>query len=221
MGTGNAIRVLVLLALGAAALPAVASAKPGVTTSVWTVHSSGATVSASVNLLTVNDARSIDNRITAFIGSTGRLTLTAPEGLGDPDGSGHNCSLDNAKAGESTAQQVSCAPGYIGAIVGDLAGGNDTFNADPALGVSVGAVIDGQRRALAGGPGRDRIVGGAAADLLAGGAGPDSLRGAGGTDLLLGGAGPDKLLGGTGRDKCKGNAGSDTGKGCELSRSIP
>src|SRR6185369_12864189 len=102
---------LVLLALGAAALPAVASAKPGVTTSVWTVHSSGATVSASVNLLTVNDARSIDNRITAFIGSTGRLTLTAPEGLGDPDGSGHNCSLDNAKAGESTAQQVSCAPG--------------------------------------------------------------------------------------------------------------
>jgi len=221
MGTGKAIRVLILLALGAAALPAAASAEAGVTTSVWTVHGSGAAASAPVNLLTVNDARSIDNRITAYVGASGRLTLTAPEGLGDPDGSGHNCSLDNAKAGESTAQQVSCAPDYIGAIVGDLGGGNDTFNADPALGVSVGAVIDGQRRALAGGPGHDRIVGGAAADLLAGGAGPDSLSGAGGTDLLLGGAGQDKLFGGTGRDKCKGNGGSDTGRACEISRSIP
>ena len=221
MGTGKALRLLVLLALAAAALPAAASAKAGVITSVWTVHGSGAAASASVNLLTVNDARSIDNRITAFIGSTGRLTLTAPEGLGDPDGSGHNCTLDNAKAGETTAQQVSCTGGYIGAIVGDLGGGNDTFNADSALSVSVGAVIDGQRRALAGGPERDRIVGGAAPDLLAGGAGPDSLSGAGGRDLLLGGAGADKLFGGSGRDKCKGNAGSDVGKACELSRSIP
>jgi Ca2+-binding RTX toxin-like protein len=221
MGTGKALRLLVLLALGAAALPAAASAKPGVATSVWTMHGSGATASSSVNLLTVNDGRGIDNRITAFIGTGGRLTLGAPEGLGDPDGSGSNCRLDNAKPGDSTAQQVSCAPGYIGAIVGDLGGGNDTFNADSGLGVPVGAVIDGQRRALAGGPDRDRIVGGAAGDLLAGGAGPDSLSGAGGTDLLLGGAGHDKLYGGAGRDKCKGNAGSDIGKACEISRSIP
>jgi Ca2+-binding RTX toxin-like protein len=221
MGTGKAFRLFILLALGVVALPAAASARPGAATSVWTVHGSGATASASVNLLTVNDGRSIDNRITAYIGSGGRLTLTAPEGLGDPDGSGSNCRLDNAKPGESTAQQVSCAAGYIGAIVGDLGGGTDTFNADSALGVPVGAVIDGKRRALAGGPGRDRIVGGAAGDLLAGGAGPDSLSGAGGTDLLLGGAGHDKLYGGTGRDKCKGNAGSDVGKACEITRSIP
>jgi Ca2+-binding RTX toxin-like protein len=221
MGTGKTLRLFVLLALAAAALPTAASAKPGVAASVWTVHAGGATTSSSVNLLTVNDGRGIDNRITAFIGASGRLTLTAPEGLGDPDGSGPNCRLDNAKPGETTAQQVSCASGYIGAIVGDLGLGNDTFNADSALPVSVGAVIDGQRRALAGGPGRDRILGGAAADLLAGGAGPDALSGAGGPDLLLGGAGRDKLFGGTGRDKCKGNAGSDTGKACEISRSIP
>ena len=71
-----------------------------------------------MNVLTVNDYRGIDNRISVFTGPTGRLVLTAPEGLGDPDGSGSACALDNAKPGESTAQQVSCAPGYIGAIVG-------------------------------------------------------------------------------------------------------
>ena len=86
--------------------------------------------------MTVNDYRGIDNRISVFTPPTGRLALTAPEGLGDPDGSGSACSLDNAKPGESTAQEVSCVPGYIGAIVGDLGGGNDTFDADPSLPVT-------------------------------------------------------------------------------------
>jgi Ca2+-binding RTX toxin-like protein len=221
MGTGKPFGTFLLLALAALAAPAPAFAQPGVAASVWTGHGDGATASSSVNLLTLNDQRGIDNRISAFIGPTGRLTLTAPEGLGDPDGSGSNCKLDNAKPGETSATQVSCTAGYIGAIVGDLGGGNDTFAADPSLGVQVGAVIDGQRRALAGGLGRDRLVGGAAADLLAGGAGPDSVIGAGGPDLLLGGAGPDKLVGGGGKDKCKGNAGTDRGSGCEISRSIP
>ena len=123
---------LCALAAAMAAAPAAASAQPGVTDAVWTVHGHGASASASINVLTLNDQRRIDNRITAFIGSDGRLVLSAPEGLGDPDGSGANCKLDNAKAGETSATEVSCVAGYIGAIVGDLGGGSDTFDADPA-----------------------------------------------------------------------------------------
>ena len=199
-----------------------------------------AMTSASLNVLTLNDLRGIDNRISVFTGPTGRLTLTAPEGLGDPDGGGSACALDNAKPGESTAQQVSCASGYIGAIVGDLGRGGDTFDADPGLPVMIGALIDGQPRPLEGGPGRDRLVGGAMADLLEGDGGADSTgrRGRSGphdrrarrrqperrrraADWLVGGGGPDKLSGGGGKDLCRGGGGSDTAKSCETSRGIP
>jgi hypothetical protein len=220
MGTGKKIGVLMLLGIALAA-PAAASAEPGLSTSVRTVHGDGATASAAVNVLTVSDQRRIDNRISAFTGTGGRLTLTAPEGLADPDGSGSNCKLDNAKSGESTAQEVSCAPGYIGAIVGDLGGGADSFDTEGALTVMIGAVTDGVRRPLAGGSGRDRLVGGAVGDLLDGGPGSDWVFGGPGPDLLIGGAGPDKLLGKTGRDFCRGSDGRDIGKSCEISKSIP
>ena len=237
--TGQMLGALVLLATVAAIAPTGALARPGVTTSAWTIHGRGATASASITVMTVNDYRGIDNRISIFTGPSGRLTLTAPEGLGDPDGGGTACSLDNAKPAQSTAQQVSCAQGYIGAIVGDLSRGADTFNADPSLGLMLGAVIDGQRRPLSGGPGRDRLVGGAFGDLLDGGGGPDSIAGGGGPDQLVGGpgadnlsggaaddalfggGGPDKLSGGGGRDLCRGAGGIDAAKGCEIARSIP
>jgi hypothetical protein len=238
-GRGTALGALAALAICAAAVPAAASARPGLADAVWTVHGHGAGASASVNVLTLSDQRQIDNRISAYIAAGGRLVLTAPEGLGDPDGSGSNCGLDNAKAGETTAPEVSCAPGYIGAIVGDLGGGSDTFDADPGMTVMLGAVIDGERRPLSGGPGRDRLVGGALADVLDGGDGPDSivggdgddlllggpgtdnLGGGAGNDMLLGGSGPDKLIGGSGRDTCRGAGGTDTAKGCEVARGIP
>jgi len=238
--TPKKLAVLGILAIAAAIAPsAAAAAQPGVTTSVWTVHGSRASASSAVNVLTLSDQRRIDNRISAYIGPTGRLVLTAPEGLGDPDGSGPNCSLDNAKPSESSAQEVSCAPGYIGAIAGDLAGGGDIFDADPGLTVYVGAVIDGTRRPLAGGTGRDRLVGGAAPDLLDGGGGGDSIVGGGGEDFLIGGPGPDnlsggggsdvliglggsdRLSGGPGKDFCRGGGGLDSGKSCDVSRGIP
>jgi hypothetical protein len=227
------------LAAVAAIAPATASARPGVTASVSTIHGRGATTAASMNVLTLNDYRGIDNRISLFTGPTGRLVLTAPEGLGDPDTSGSACALDNAKSGESTAQEVSCAPGYIGAIVGDLGRGGDTVDADPLLPVMIGAVIDGQVRPLEGGPGRDRLIGGALADLLEGDGGSDSMAGGGGQDhlsggpgadnlsggaahdWLSGGGGPDKLSGGGGRDVCRGAGGLDTQKNCETARGIP
>ncbi|HEY8201540.1 MAG TPA: hypothetical protein VII47_09325 [Actinomycetota bacterium] len=214
------ICILGSLALSAA-VSATASARAGVVTAVRTVHARGAGAAASMNVLTLNDQLGIDNRISAYTGPTGRLVLTAPEGLGDPDGAGLHCSLDNARPGESSATQVSCAAGYIGAVVGDLGGGNDLFDADPDLLVPVGGVIDGQRRPLSGGPGRDRLVGGAAADLLGGGGGPDSLVGGAGADLLIGGPGADKLTGGRGRDFCRGAGGRDTAKACEIVRGVP
>jgi hypothetical protein len=236
----RATMALAALAALAAVSPAAASARPGVAVSVWTVHGHGATASASVNVLTLNDFRRVDNRISAFIGPSGRLTLTAPEGLGDPDGSGMACALDNAKPGESTAQEVSCAPGYIGAIVGDLGSGGDTFAADPSFPVMIGAQIDGEARALEGGPGRDRLVGGTTADLIEGDGGSDSVAGGGGQDHLLGGpsadnlsggaaadwlsgnGGPDKLGGGGGKDLCHGAGGFDAAaKSCETARGIP
>jgi Ca2+-binding RTX toxin-like protein len=192
-----------------------------------------------MNVLTLNDFRAVDNRISVFTGSGGRLTITAPEGLGDPDGGGAACTLDNAKSGETTAPEVSCAPGYIGAIVGDLGRGSDTFDADPSLPAMIGALIDGQARPLAGGPGRDRLVGGAMADLLIGGGGADSMAAGGGQDQLIGGSGadnfsggaagdwlsggggPDKLSGGAGKDLCKGGGGFDAAKSCETARGIP
>ena len=234
------LAALGVLAIGAAIAPsAAAAAGPGVTPSVWTVHGSRASASSTVNVLTISDQRRIDNRISAYIGPTGRLVLTAPEGLGDPDGSGPNCGLDNAKPSESSAPEVSCAPGYIGAIAGDLSRGSDTFDADPGLTLYVGAVIDGTRRPLAGGPGRDRLVGGAAPDLIDGGGGPDSIVGGGGEDFLIGGpgadnlsgggasdvliglGGPDRLNGGVGKDLCRGGGGLDSGKSCDVTRGIP
>jgi hypothetical protein len=221
MRTGETFGIVALVAFCISAAPRAASAEPGVADAVWTVHGQRAGAAASLNVLTLNDQRRIDNRISAYVGSGERLVLTAPEGLGDPDGSGANCGLDNAKPGETSAPEVSCAAGYIGAIVGDLSGGSDTFDADPGLTAMVGAVIDGQFRPLSGGPGRDRLVGGGLADLLEGGGGPDSLGGSGGDDTLLGGAGPDRLNGAWGRDLCRGAGGIDTARGCEQVRSIP
>lgn len=238
-GRLNLVLALALLAVASAAGPAAASPRPGLTDAVWTVHGHGASAAVSINVLTLNDQRRIDNRISAYMSSSGRLVLTAPEGLGDPDGDGPSCGLDNAKAGETSATEASCAAGYIGAIVGDLSGGSDTFDADPGLTAMVGDVINGQARPLAGGPGRDRLVGGSLSDLLDGGGGADSIAGGGGMDLLfggpgadnlsggggndslLGGGGPDKLNAGSGKDVCRGAGGTDTAKSCETARGIP
>jgi RTX calcium-binding nonapeptide repeat (4 copies) len=237
LGTAKASGPLVLLAICVAVVPASAAARPGLTASVSTVPGHGASAASSASVLTLNDQRHIDNRITAHADPTGRLVLTAPEGLGDPDGSGPNCRLDNAKSGEQSATQVSCDAGYIGAIVGDLATGSDSFDADPFLTVMVGAVIDGEQRPLSGGAGRDRLVGGAGQDLLDGGGGPDSLIGGGaddvitggpdadnlsgglGNDSLFGGAAGDRINGGGGKDLCRGQAGADSAKGCETGHS--
>lgn len=209
-------------------------------TSIERAKGHGARAAAPVNILTIGDLRGIDNRITVFVAPSGRLTLIAPEGLADPDGeAGMNCTLDNPLPGTAMATQISCAPGFVQVIVGELGGGNDTFSAAPELTIPIGAVVGGQRRALSGGIGTDRIVSGAVADLLDGGAGPDSLIGNQGEDLLsggtakdrlsggpagdslFGGGGADRLGGGAARDLCNGGTGRDSGKACEIEQGLP
>jgi len=172
------------------------------------------------------------NRVAAYVGAGGRLTLTSPEGIKVPPTPAGECTQD-------TATQISCDPGYVQAVVGDLGAGPDTFVAAPDLPVLIGAVIDGARRPLSGGPGRDRIVGGAGADLIDGSPGRDRLIGGGGDDLLLGrrgddrlrggpgddalrgGGGSDRLDGGPGSDLCSGGPGRDFAVECEALRSVP
>jgi Ca2+-binding RTX toxin-like protein len=228
-----------ILAVIAAMVPSAAAADQSVTTSVRTVHARSASAAAPGNLLTISDDTGIENRISARTDSTGRLVLTAPEGLRDPDGPGPDCMLDNAKAGDETSTQVGCAAGYISAIVGTLGRGNDVFDADPGLTVMVGTEANGLQRPLSGGPGRDRLVGGAASDLLDGGGGPDSMAGGAGDDFVIGGpaadtvggglgadslfglGGPDRLNGGPDQDLCRGGGDVDVARLCELARGIP
>ena len=222
-----------------AMLPSAAAADHAVTTSVRALHGHGASAAAPGNLLTISDDTGVENRISAFADATGRLVLTAPEGLHDPDGGGSNCALDNAQTGEETATQVSCAAGYIAAIVGALGRGNDVFDADPSLAVMLGTEANGISRPLSGGPGRDRLVGGASSDLLDGAGGPDSMVGGAGNDFEFGGpgadtlggglgadslfglGGPDRINGGPDQDLCRGGGDLDVGRLCELSRGIP
>jgi Ca2+-binding RTX toxin-like protein len=191
-----------------------------------------ARAAAIANVLTLN-APDVNNRITAYTAPSGRLILSSPEGFNNPP------PTPSGQCTQDSATQVSCDPGYIGAIVGDLGGGEDSFDGRGLIDVHVGDVAAGQRRPLRGGAGRDRIAGGGGPDLLDGAGGGDSLIGAGGEDLLGGGADRDHLAGGTagdalfgggGRDRlnggpakdgCNGGGGRDSGKGCEFRRSIP
>jgi Ca2+-binding RTX toxin-like protein len=242
-GTGKILGALAPSLLLAAALAPGSEADRGaaaLSTSLERAEGRGARAAVPVNLLTINDLRGVDNRITVWVAPSGRLTLVAPEGLADPDGpNGANCTLDNAPSGATMSTQISCAPSFVQVIVGELGGGNDTFSVAPDLTLPIGAVIDGSRRPLSGGIGDDRIVSGTAGDLLDGGVGLDTLLGGRGEDLLGGGGGrdklaggsasdglfgggsPDKLAGGGGRDLCNGGNGKDKGKACEIFQSVP
>jgi Ca2+-binding RTX toxin-like protein len=222
---------LLAIALLAALAAAPASANIVTSTSLSRAQPEGASASAAITVFTI-DGTPFPTRIDAFIGDSGRLTLVSPEGITAPSSPSGICTQDSTT-------QVSCNPGAIGAIAGDLEGGSDTFTADPALTVAVGMEAAGVDNPLIGGGGRDRIIGGAASDLIHGGPNADSIEGNGATDVLrgeagrddlsggaspdalFGGAGPDKLNGGGGRDLCSGGGGVDAGKSCNVRKGIP
>ena len=225
------------LTLPAVALLAALAAAPASATNMVTSSSlsraqpEGASASAAITVFTV-DGTPFPTRIDVFIGDSGRLTLVSPEGITAPTSPTGICTQD-------TPTQVSCNPGVIGAIAGDLEGGSDTFTADPTLTVAIGMEAAGVDNPLLGSGGRDRIIGGAASDLIHGGPNADSIEGNGGTDVLrgeagrddlsggaapdalFGGAGPDKLNGGAGRDLCSGGGGVDAAKSCTVRKNIP
>jgi hypothetical protein len=196
------------------------------------VSSGGAGTAQTANVLTLSSSE-INNRINAFTAPSGRLTLTSPEGFNNPPPS------PSGECVQDSPTQVSCNPGFIGVILGDLGGGDDSFDGTGLIDVRTGDFAGGVRRPLSGGAGNDRIIGSGAPDLLDGGVGADALIGGGGEDLLggatgrdrlNGGAAPDVLYGGRGRDKlnggrakdgCSGGGGRDSGKGCEFRKSIP
>lgn len=216
--------------IGLSAGPAAAEPRPGSRTAVESPFGA-ARAAGPLRIFTITGT-SLAARINVFTGPSGRLTVVSPEGITEPDGAAPECTQDGPT-------QVSCLPGFIGAIAGDLKDGPDTFTAAPTLTVSIGVVLAGADRPLSGGAGRDTLTGGDAGDLIEGGAGPDSLLGNGlsdvlrggpsrdriaggmGTDALYGGGGPDRLDGGPARDLCNGGGGADVGISCLTSKKIP
>jgi Ca2+-binding RTX toxin-like protein len=228
---------LALLAACAVAALAVTPAAAGVesvplSSSLQSVRPAGfAGASASTNIFVLNGTPTA-NTINVFVDAASRLVVTSPEGIVAPAGEASQCVQDSPT-------QVSCAPGYIGAIAGDLGSGSDTFTAQWTLQALIGISLVTEERPLAGGPGNDRIVGGLGGDLVTGGPGQDTLLGFGGGDLirgesgrdtlsgggssdnLMGGSGDDKLQGGASRDLCNGGGGVDTAKSCNVTRKVP
>lgn len=237
-GTGR--NLLAALLVGACAAASAAQAggaepgpPPGASTSSLQVArpAKGASAATETTIFMVSGTAA-SNNLTAFNDGTARLVITSPEGIVEPDGSAPDCVQDSPT-------QVSCRPGFIGAISGDLGDGTDTFTANASLSTLIGISLVVEQRPLSGGPGRDRIVGGAGGDLISGGGGPDALLGFGGSDLLrgesgkdnlsgggspdvlMGGSGPDHLDGGAAKDLCNGGGAIDTAKSCNATKKVP
>lgn len=232
-GTGKALAAALLAIAITAHAPgsAVASPSAATSTSLHSAHPRGASPAATVNYFTITGTE-FPARINAYTDPTGRLTLVSPEGITAPSSPAGVCTQDSPT-------QLSCAPGAVNAIRGDLGGGADSFTTDPAMAIAIGVALPGPDSPLLGGGGRDRLFGAAAGDLIEGGPGGDSidgggsddiLRGGAGGDRLNGGAGPDALYGGGGGDKINGGAGAnlcvgglgiDVARSCLQSQGIP
>jgi hypothetical protein len=228
----KALRGAILaLVVGALAAPT-ASAGGGVSFGLDPPPGGEARAAALANVLTLSST-DVNNRIAAFTAPSGRLTLSSPEGFNNPPPS------PSGECVQDSPTQVSCNPGYITVILGDLGGGDDSFDGAGLIDVRTGDFAGGVRRPLSGGTGNDRIIGSGGpdvldgaggADALIGGGGEDILTGAAGRDRLSGGAAPDALYGGGGRDKlnggrakdgCSGGGGRDSAKSCEFLKSVP
>lgn len=211
---------------------AAASGPASLSSSLQRAQPTGGASAASDTTIFVLQGTALANNVSVFADSTGRLVITSPEGIIEPDGPAPECVQDSPT-------QVSCIAGYIGAIAGDLSGGSDSFSASSTLPTLIGISLVSEERPLIGGGGRDRIVGGLGGDLITGGGGQDALLGFGGGDLirgdrgsdslsgggssdnLMGGAGRDKLDGGAARDLCNGGGGIDTARSCNRTKKIP
>lgn len=222
----------VCVACGASAVSSADSGSAAVGTSLAKARDAGGARAAAATTIFVLAGTPAANTLSASADAAGRLVITSPDGIQEPDGPAPECVQDSPT-------QVSCDPGYVAAIAGDLGGGKDTFTAQPSLATLIGVSLVSEERPLSGGPGGDRISGGAGGDLINGGGGADTLLGLGGGDLmrgqagrdslsggaasdvLLGGGGPDRMQGGAARDFCNGGGGTDTARSCNTTRKVP
>ena len=233
---GKGIRVGLVATCAAAVLASATAAggadRAALTTSLESVQPAGLAGASADTTIFRLDGTWVANNISVFTDAGGRFVVTSPEGVIEPDGTAPECVQD-------TPTQVSCVPNYIGAIRGDLGGGDDTFTAQATLPTLIGISLASEERPLSGGTGRDRIIGGLGGDLITGGSGADALLGFGGgdlvkgdsgrdslsgggsTDSLIGGSGEDRLHGGAARDLCNGGGGVDTAKSCNVTRKVP
>ncbi len=234
MGLRRARRVALLAACAVAAFGSAGAGadRSMLTSSLQSARPAGLAAASAETTIFVLQGTSAANNISVFADAGGRLVLTSPEGILEPDGPAPECIQDSPT-------QVSCQPQYIGAIAGDLGGGDDNLSAQTTLPILIGISLVSQERAMMGGTGNDRIVGGLGGDLVTGGpghdallgfgggdlvrgeGGRDSLSGGGSSDVLMGGSGRDKLQGGAARDLCNGGGGHDTAKSCNVTRKVP
>ncbi|MSO40468.1 MAG: hypothetical protein EXQ70_00950 [Solirubrobacterales bacterium] len=213
-----ATALLVLLAAGTS--NAVGPDGPAATLSLRALGGEGRAAGTSAGYaLIVNGNPGVANRVKAWSDSTGRLYVSDSAGGIDPPTLG--AGVPDPECQDEGEAAISCSPGHIGTIYGDLGDLGDRFTAAAGLATPVGVVISGAPRFLDGGRGTDRLLGGGSGDQLRGGPGADTVKGAGGDDTLLGGAGPDLLQGGTGDDFCNGGSRRDRAKGCETRRRLP
>jgi hypothetical protein len=220
----------------AAAGPVSGSAPAGIETSLQVAKLGGVGPSASASggstVLTLNGTAVSSRTSVTIDAATGELVVREATQARSP---GTPCT----PAEGTVTTEFRCPPGSIGAIVGDLDLGNDSFLVARNVPVFIGAIVGGTLSPMSGGRGRDIISGGGAGDALSGSIGRDRLIGKGGQDLLNGGAGGDRLLGGRaadllrggpgrdrhnggpGRDLCAGGGGVDRQRSCFRTRGIP
>jgi len=236
--TRASLRGVIVLALCVAggvatAGPAVGAATPD--SNAWQVTAKlggGASASGGGVVFSKTGTAGADQTTVSIDSSTGELVVREAASFPSP---GDPCT---PAAGTPTTE-FRCPPGAVGAIVGNLGGGGDSFIAARNVRVLIGAVVGGELSPLAGDAGPDVIFGGRAGDLLFGSAGrdravgrrgddalfgeggPDSLLGGPGSDLLFGGARRDRLIGGPGPDGCNGGGGRDRARSCLVKSRIP
>jgi Ca2+-binding RTX toxin-like protein len=229
---GATLLAAAMIAAAAAALPAGGTQRDTAVTSALERGPARGAAAAETTTIFVLAGTPADNVLNLAADEAGRLVITSPQGITEPDADSDDCRQDSPT-------QVSCEAGFIDALAGDLGAGDDTLVLQPSLRLLVGVSLVTQDRWMTAGPGADRISGGFEGDLIRGGAGADALLGYGGGDLvsgdagrdtlaggaasdkLLGGKGADKLRGGGARDLCNGGPGFDRAKSCNVARKIP
>src|SRR5215207_3312600 len=152
--------------------------------------------------LVVEDAGAETNRMTVRVES-GELVF-ADTGAAVTTTAAPDCYM--------AAPDVRCSTAGILSLTAKMGGGDDTFELDDSVAVSIANVSilggAGDDR-LTSGVGRQSILGDSGGDIIDAGPGDDVCYGLEGNDFIAGGEGADQLDGGAGVDALDGGGGDD------------